>query len=759
MTKIFRRLLLAYKRHGYSVRSGLNPYYLNNPDEGFTAIYHNQSILSTGRGLSLIEIMFLEELLSTTKETNNILVIGNAFGWSTLAVAMASPSAQVVAVDALIEGTEASKGKSLTLQIAEEEKLNIKVIDALSPRDIENVVTNNFNGKLDFVLIDGLHVNEQLLKDFKEVSCFASPDCIYFCHDVLNWHLLKAIKEITSLPCVHSSEILTRLSSGPALIFSQKPDVDIVDIVGAYVDETFDPDEYISSNGGTAEKPGPYIEERLAREYRFGLIDYVKLYADTNSLEQMTSILSSVVKQYPENSEVSFRVGACLLDLAYINEAIPFFKLAIKQSSMSGEPYHQLGRISRMQKEYAKAIEYFEAAIHIMPEWYPPYLEKGFIEVERENVEVAISYFMQAVTLGKQYSENSEVSFSAGACLLDLAYINEAIPFFKLAIKQTPMSGEPYHQLGRISRMQKEYAKAMEYFEAAIHIMPEWYPPYLEKGFIEVERENVEVAISYFTQAVTLGKQYSEVPFSAGACLLDLAYINEAIPFFELAIKQAPMSGEPYHQLGRISRMQKEHTKAIEYFEAAIHVMPEWYPPYAEKGFIEIERGNVEAAISYFMQAATFSNEPFIQIELYHLHLSRGHLQDALICLEEWQVLAPDDVLPWEAFIAHFSSEDENGRVVSLLERVCQTHPNWGGAVKALGMGLRKAGRYKESIMIFENPNGLLPAWPGAGVLYEIALTYWEMKEFDAAISCLERALLSHPNFKQARELLKKINS
>ena len=654
MTKIFRRLLLAYKRHGYSVRSGLNPYYLNNPDEGFTAIYHNQSILSTGRGLSLIEIMFLEELLSTTKETNNILVIGNAFGWSTLAVAMASPSAQVVAVDALIEGTEASKGKSLTLQIAEEEKLNIKVIDALSPRDIENVVTNNFNGKLDFVLIDGLHVNEQLLKDFKEVSCFASPDCIYFCHDVLNWHLLKAIKEITSLPCVHSSEILTRLSSGPALIFSQKPDVDIVDIVGAYVDETFDPDEYISSNGGTAEKPGPYIEERLAREYRFGLIDYVKLYADTNSLEQMTSILSSVVKQYPENSEVSFRVGACLLDLAYINEAIPFFKLAIKQSSMSGEPYHQLGRISRMQKEYAKAIEYFEAAIHIMPEWYPPYLEKGFIEVERENV---------------------------------------------------------------------------------------------------------EVAISYFTQAVTLGKQYSEVPFSAGACLLDLAYINEAIPFFELAIKQAPMSGEPYHQLGRISRMQKEHTKAIEYFEAAIHVMPEWYPPYAEKGFIEIERGNVEAAISYFMQAATFSNEPFIQIELYHLHLSRGHLQDALICLEEWQVLAPDDVLPWEAFIAHFSSEDENGRVVSLLERVCQTHPNWGGAVKALGMGLRKAGRYKESIMIFENPNGLLPAWPGAGVLYEIALTYWEMKEFDAAISCLERALLSHPNFKQARELLKKINS
>jgi len=549
MTNVFRKLLKSYKQQGYQIRTGLNPFYMNNPDECFTALYRNGEILSTGRGLSMSEVTFLEELLTSSSHIKNILVIGNAFGWSTLAAALALPEANVVAMDAAIEGDDVLQGKALTLKIAEVEQLNVQVIDSLCPQDVEMVVQKYFQGKVDFVLIDGLHVNLQLIADFKEVLRFASDDCLFFCHDVLNWHMLEAMKQIEQLPQIHSIQVLTRLSSGPALASCMALPEQVSDIVDSYIDETFNYEEYIASTGGSTQNPGQEHTKRLAREYRFGLIEYVKMKPlEASDSAYCCDLLTNWVDLYPADSDLAYRAGACLLDLGYFSEAESFFKKTIRFSPSWAEAYHQLGRIYRSQKKYALAKEFFEKTMALEPNWLPAYIEFYFVEVESSNVDVAIKW------------------------------LNISCPS-----------------------------------------APDWQVLY------------------------------------------------------------------QYH-----------------------HGMGEQY------GMVRI--------------------------------------------LEENQLSFPRTVLPWEECVTCINDHDEFKKVTETLCRICMTYPEWLGAVKAFGIALRLQSKLERSLLVLKQPSNSYPNWPGPGVLFEIALTYIEMKDFEQATLALEEAIQLKPSFEKAKELYRKLS-
>lgn len=47
--------------------------------------------------------------------------------------------------------------------------------------------------------IDGLHTNEQLVKDFIGVSPFLSDRCVVVCHDVASHNLLQGWEQVLSL--------------------------------------------------------------------------------------------------------------------------------------------------------------------------------------------------------------------------------------------------------------------------------------------------------------------------------------------------------------------------------------------------------------------------------------------------------------------------------------------------------------------------------------------------------------------------------
>ena len=64
-----------------------------------------------------------------------------------------------------------------------------------SPQDIDKATSPGIKG-YDFVLIDGLHTNAQILKDFKGILPHLSDKCVVYLHDVGYFNLYKGFEKV-----------------------------------------------------------------------------------------------------------------------------------------------------------------------------------------------------------------------------------------------------------------------------------------------------------------------------------------------------------------------------------------------------------------------------------------------------------------------------------------------------------------------------------------------------------------------------------
>lgn len=215
---IIATLSEAYERRGYGIQLGLNPaHFKSNRVVYFARLIKDGVVSSTGAGLSPPECQVIERLAGYWSP-KKILVIGNAFGWSTLYVSLAFPNARVVALDNLTEGKDARLGFDLTQSILEDLGLNTKLIVGTSPEDVAALVEEHL-GSVDFSLVDGLHTNAQQWKDYRAIKPCLSSNAVILFHDVLDWAMTDCFERIQDdWPGV--SAILHRTPSGMGIIYT-----------------------------------------------------------------------------------------------------------------------------------------------------------------------------------------------------------------------------------------------------------------------------------------------------------------------------------------------------------------------------------------------------------------------------------------------------------------------------------------------------------------------------------------------------------
>ena len=241
---VFVRLIEIYNKYGIRISGGLFPWHFErNYPIGTTRLHvfqpfmgaaHQGKHMSVGGGISPLEVLVLSSVSRATKP-KRIFLIGNAFGWSTLALGLANPDAQVVAIDALVEGVEAARGFDITQQIIKKEKLdNISVVEAFSPDDVHEVCQKYFDGPIDFALIDGKHSNEQQTKDFQVVYQELADPGVVFLHDVLNWNMISSFNEIRKSYPHMTGEILIRTPSGMGVFHTKTIPKEAKDIIDSF---------------------------------------------------------------------------------------------------------------------------------------------------------------------------------------------------------------------------------------------------------------------------------------------------------------------------------------------------------------------------------------------------------------------------------------------------------------------------------------------------------------------------------------------
>jgi hypothetical protein len=207
---ILPRLYEIYRSAGLVPLTGHSTSHMHNwRDAPFTRFFDGQGLVGCA-GLSLFEIMFVEHLRDYL-QPRAILVIGNAHGWSTLALALTFPAARIVAID------PDQVGIDLTNRLAEQNGLNVRAIATTSPHGVGPACAADLPGPADFVLIDAVHTNEAIITDFTAAAAVADPQAAYLFHDVVNWRMVEGVKRIQQQSGLQG-RLLTRTPSGMALL-------------------------------------------------------------------------------------------------------------------------------------------------------------------------------------------------------------------------------------------------------------------------------------------------------------------------------------------------------------------------------------------------------------------------------------------------------------------------------------------------------------------------------------------------------------
>lgn len=191
---VFDSLVEAYAAEGIEVAAGLNPtltedFFL----APFTWLVRDGVSVTDGLGISPQEIYFLESL-AQARPAGKILVIGNSYGWSTLALALANVGAQVVAIDAGYD-LNSLEGIDVTNKMAAQLDLDVRAVAAVSPQDVPSVVAQ-FLGHVDLAFVDGFHSSAQIVEDWRAVRPFLTPDGVVLLHDVLFLDLVPGYDQI-----------------------------------------------------------------------------------------------------------------------------------------------------------------------------------------------------------------------------------------------------------------------------------------------------------------------------------------------------------------------------------------------------------------------------------------------------------------------------------------------------------------------------------------------------------------------------------
>jgi predicted O-methyltransferase YrrM len=225
---ILPKLLAIYRSVGLEPLTGYNPLHFSSWEAApFTKFVCNGQLVGVS-GLALQEVMFLEGLSGLTHPAS-VLVIGNALGWSAVALSLIFPQARILTLD------PDTQGNSITNKIAQIHHLKISAVTGISPDDIPSILHNKSNTSLDLCLIDAIHENENLRNDFAAIYHHLSPGAMVLMHDVIDWNMMIAFEEILRKPGI-SGRLLTRTASGMGLVWKSDISPTLLDYISSFTE-------------------------------------------------------------------------------------------------------------------------------------------------------------------------------------------------------------------------------------------------------------------------------------------------------------------------------------------------------------------------------------------------------------------------------------------------------------------------------------------------------------------------------------------
>lgn len=238
--------------------------------------------------------------------------------------------------------------------------------------------------------------------------------------------------------------------------------------------------------------------------------------------------LGSIDDEELKTFDTNFNKGLALFETKDYENAIKYFKEAIKDNLQNAKAYFYLGVCLR--KNYSTdSIEQLKQAIYLDPEYVEAHYELGVTYITLNMQEESIDSFKKALSIDQNH-ENSLIKL--GATYIYLKRYKSAIKILEHASDYLN-NAKTYYFLGVSYASLSKNRKAIFAFKNAIELDPDYIEPYLGLATSYIVAQSWTHGISLLNKAILIEPDNPNIHFLLG--ILHLG--NEDIQSAELELK------------------------------------------------------------------------------------------------------------------------------------------------------------------------------------------------------------------------------
>ncbi|BAY60156.1 serine/threonine protein kinase containing TPR domain [Calothrix brevissima NIES-22] len=280
--------------------------------------------------------------------------------------------------------------------------------------------------------------------------------------------------------------------------------------------------------------------------------------------------------------------------------AIEDYNQAIKIHPDYADAYNNRGNAREKLGDYQGAIEDYNQAIKIHPDYADAYCDRGNARGNLGEYQAAIEDYNRAIKINP---DDADAYCNRGNARWDLGEYQAAIEDYNRAIKINPDYADAYNNRGNARWDLGEYQAAIKDYNQAIKINPDYADAYINRGLAREKLGEYQTAIKDYNQAIKINPDYADAYINRGNARGNLGEYQAAIKDYNRAIKINPDDAIAYINRGVAHYDLGKYPAAIEDYNRAIKINPDNADAYYNRGLALKNLGEYQTAIEDYNRA------------------------------------------------------------------------------------------------------------------------------------------------------------
>ncbi|MCA2811461.1 MAG: tetratricopeptide repeat protein [Microcystis sp. M090S1] len=324
------------------------------------------------------------------------------------------------------------------------------------------------------------------------------------------------------------------------------------------------------------------------------------VYRYLENYEQALTVINQAISLFPNNPNHYNEKYVVLSELKRYDEGLAAITQAIELAPRAAW-YGNRGLVYHNQQKYDLALDDFNKAIELNPNYALAYYNRGNLYYNQQKYELALADYSKAIEINPNfalaYNNRGGIYYNQQKYELALADFNKAIEI-------NPNLAEAYLNRGGIYYNQQKYELALADFNKAIEINPNLAEAYNNRGLLYYNQQKYELALADFNKAIELDSKLAMAYLNRGGIYYNQQKYELALADWNKAIELDSKLAMAYNNRGYLYRHQQKYELALADFNKAIDINPNYALAYNNRGLLYAELKQTEKAKIDLQQAA-----------------------------------------------------------------------------------------------------------------------------------------------------------